>query len=105
MSSISKTRFVLHSRYGESFVFFNFKNFDLPVTVSISKAKSKLLIVSTRFWSIKSKAKVSKKLDVVTPALVVDVIPTSAKFFNPLVWSNLFTGFTKSSYVTELLTL
>ena len=27
----------------------NFKNFDLPVTVSISKAKSKLLIVSTRF--------------------------------------------------------
>ena len=105
ISSISKTRFVLHSRYGDSFVFFNFKNLDLPVTVSISNAKSKLFIVSTRFWSIKSKARVSKKLDVVIPALVTDDIPTSAKFFNPLVWSSLLTGFIKSSYVIELLTL
>ena len=105
ISSISKTRFVLHSRYGDSLVFFNFKNLDLPVTVSISNAKSKLFIVSTLFWSIKSKAKVSKKLDVVIPALVTDDIPTSAKFFNPLVWSNLLTGLIKSSYVIELLTL
>ena len=105
ISSISKTRFVLHSRYGDNLVFFNFKNLDLPVTVSISNAKSKLFIVSTLFWSIKSKAKVSKKLDVVIPALVTDDIPTSAKFFNPLVWSNLLTGLIKSSYVIELLTL
>ena len=49
ISSISKTRLVLHSIYGDNFVFFNFKNLDLLLIVSISKAKSKLLIVSTRF--------------------------------------------------------
>mgnify|MGYP003313175726 CR=1 FL=1 len=49
ISSISNTRFDLHSIYGDNFVFFNFKNLDLPSTVSISLAKSKLLIVSTRF--------------------------------------------------------
>ena len=69
----------------------------MPSTVSISLAKSKLLIVSTRFWSIKSNARVSVKLDVVTPAFVTDVMPTSAKFFSPVVWSNLLTGFIKSS--------
>ena len=95
--SISRTLLVLHSIYGDNFVFFNFKNLDFPSTVSISLAKSKLLIISTRFWSIKSNASVSVKLDVVTPALVTDVIPTSAKFFSPVVWSNLLTGFTKSS--------
>ena len=95
--SISRTLLVLHSIYGDNFVFFNFKNLDLPFTVSISLAKSKLLIVSTRFWSIKSSARTSVKLDVVTPAFVEDVIPTSAKFLSPVVWSNLLTGFTKSS--------
>ena len=49
ISSISSTRFVLHSIYGDNLVFFNFKNFDLLLTVSTSIAKSKLLIVSTRF--------------------------------------------------------
>ena len=49
ISSISRTLFVLHSMYGDNFVFFNFRNLDLPSIVSISKAKSKLLIVSTRF--------------------------------------------------------
>ena len=93
ISSISKTLFVLHSIYGDNFVFCNFKNLDLLLTVSISNAKSKLLIVSTRFWSIKSSAKVSRKVDVVTPALVEEVIPTSAKFFNPLVWRRRLTGF------------
>ena len=105
ISSISKTLFVLHSIYGDNFVFCNFKNLDLLLTVSISKAKSKLLIVSTRFWSIKSSAKVSRKVDVVTPALVEEVIPTSAKFFNPLVWRRRLTGFIRSSYKTELLTV
>ena len=104
ISSISKTRLVLHSIYGDNFVFFNFKNLDLLLIVSISKAKSKLLIVSTRFWSIISRANVSRKVVVVTPALVTDDIPTSAKFFKPLVWSNLFTGLIKSSYNIELLT-
>ena len=97
ISSISNTLFVLHSIYGDSFVFLNLRNFDLPSTVSISKAKSKLLIVSTRFSSMKSKARTSVKLDVVIPALVVDVNPTSAKFLRPEVWSNLFTGLIKSS--------
>ena len=49
MSSISRTLFVLHSMYGDNFVFFNLRNLDLPLIVSISNAKSKLLIVSTRF--------------------------------------------------------
>ena len=80
ISSISRTRFVLHSIYGDSFVFFNLRNFDFPSTVSISKAKSKLLIVSTLFCSIKSNARISAKLEVVIPTLVVDVIPTSANF-------------------------
>ena len=105
ISSISNTRFDLHSIYGDSFVFFNFKNLDLLLTVSISKAKSKLLIVSTRFWSIISSATVSRKVDVVIPALVADWIPTSAKFFNPLVCNSLLTGFIKSSKVIELFTL
>ena len=105
ISSISKTLFVLHSIYGDNFVFFNLRNFDLPPKVSTSRAKSKLLIVSTLFWSIKSSARTSVKLDVVTPALVVDVMPTSAKFLRPEVWSNLFTGLIKSSYVIGLLTL
>ena len=104
ISSISKTRLVLHSMYGDNFVFFNFKNLDLLLIVSISNPKSKLFIVSTRFWSIISSAKVSRKVVVVTPALVTDETPTSAKFFKPLVWSNLFTGFIKSSYVIELFT-
>ena len=77
ISSISKTRFVLHSIYGDNFVFFNLRNFDFPLTVSISKAKSKLLIVSTLFCSIKSNARISAKLEVVIPTLVVDVIPVS----------------------------
>ena len=75
------------------------------LTVSISKAKSKLLIVSTRFWSIISSATVSRKVDVVIPALVEDWIPTSAKFFKPLVCKSRFTGFIKSSNVIELLTV
>ena len=97
MSSISRTLLVLHSMYGDNFVFFNLRNFDLPSKVSISIAKSKLLIVSTLFWSIKSRARTSVKADVVIPTFVIEVIPTSAKFFNPVVWSNLLTGFTKSS--------
>jgi len=97
ISSISNTLFVLHSIYGDNFVFLNLRNFDLPSTVSISNAKSKLLIVSTLFSSIKSKASTSVKLDVVIPALVVDVSPTSAKFLRPEVWSSLFTGLIKSS--------
>ena len=50
-----------------------------------------------------SSAKVSRNVVVVTPALVVDVTPTSAKFFNPLVCNSLLTGFIKSSNVFELL--
>ena len=105
ISSISKTLFVLHSIYGDNFVFLKAKYFDLPLTVSTSMAKSKLLIVSTLFWSIKSNARVSAKLEVVIPALALDDIPTSAKFFNPLVWSILFTEVTRVSYGTELFTL
>ena len=97
MSSISRTLFVLHSMYGDNFVFFNLRNLDLPLIVSISNAKSKLLIVSTRFWSINSCARTSVKVEVVTPAFVDDVIPTSAKFFNPVVCNNLLTGFIRSS--------
>ena len=105
ISSISKTLFVLHSMYGDNFVFCNFINLDLLLTTSTSIAKSKLLIVSTRFWSIISSATVSRNVVVVTPALVADTMPTSAKFFNPLVCKRRFTGFTKSSYVIELLTV
>jgi len=105
MSSISRTLLVLHSIYGDNCVFFNLRNFDLPSKVSTSIAKSKLLIVSTLFSSIKSSARTSVEESVLTPTFVVDVIPTSAKFFNPVVWSNLLTGFIKSSYVIELFTL
>ena len=97
ISSISKTRLVLHSIYGDNFVFCNLRNLDLLFTTSTSTAKSKLFIVSTLFWSIISNAKVSRKVVVVTPALVAEVIPTSAKFFRPLVWRRRFTGFIKSS--------
>ena len=37
ISSISKTRFVLHSIYGDNFVFFNFKNLDLLLNESNQK--------------------------------------------------------------------
>ena len=97
ISSISITRFVLHSIYGDNFVFFNFINLDLLFATSTSIPKSKLLIVSTRFWSIISSAKVSRNVVVVIPALVEDCIPTSAKFFNPVVCNNLLTGLIKSS--------
>ena len=105
ISSISNTRFDLHSIYGDNFVFCSFKNLDLLFDTSTSIPKSKLLIVSTRFWSIISSATVSRNVVVVTPALVEDWIPTSAKFFKPLVCKILFTGFIKSSKVIELLTV
>ena len=39
-----------------------------------------------------------------TPTAEVDLIPTSAKFFNPLVWSKEVTGLLNSSKVLELCT-
>ena len=39
------------------------------------------------------------------PQVVVEVIPVSAKFFNPLVWSKLLTGVFKFWYVIGLFTV
>ena len=41
----------------------------------------------------------------IAPKFVVDVIPVSAKFFNPLVWSKLLTGVLNSWYVIGLFTV
>ena len=95
ISSIFKTLLVLHLTNFASLVFFNWTNFDdvvvNPKIVSISLARSKLLIAST-LWSVIISAETIVALDTPIPACVVDVIPVSAKFLSPLVWSNLFTG-------------
>ena len=103
MSSMSNTLFVKHSIKLESFLSFNFKNFDLlpPSKVSTSTAKSKLLIVSTLSSVIKSLL-MNKTPSELIPDLAVEVIPVSAKFFSPLVWTSLLTGSIISSNVCGL---
>ena len=59
--------------------------------VSISCAKSKLCIASTLCSEITS-AETTVKFETPIPTEEVDVIPVSAKFFNPLVCRRRFTG-------------
>ena len=73
----------------------------LLAAVSVSTARSKLLIVSTLLSVIRSLANIITDA-VEIPDLAVEVIPVSAKFLRPLVWSNLFTGSTRLSNVTGL---
>ena len=72
--------------------------------VSVSITKSRLLIVSTLFSVIKSLDNIKLEIDDI-PEVAVDVIPVSAKFFNPVVWTNLLTGSIISVYVTGLWTV
>ena len=50
----------------------------------MSITKSRLLIVSTLFSVIKSLDNIKLEIDDI-PEVAVDVIPVSAKFFNPVV--------------------
>ena len=70
--------------------------------VSISFTKSKSYIVSTLFSSIISWSIVVAFTDLEISEFAVDVIPVSAKFFNPLVWTKLLTGVLRSWYVIGL---
>ena len=103
ISSNFKTLLVLTWINFASFVFLSCINLDLePLSmVSISFAKSKLWIASTLCSEIIS-AETMVKLETPIPAEEVDVIPVSAKFFNPLVCNKRFTGSTISSKVLGL---
>ena len=103
ISSIFNTLFVLTCMNFASFVFLSWINFDFdPLSiVSISCAKSKLCIASTLCSEITS-AETTVKFDTPIPAEDVDVIPVSAKFFNPLVCNKRFTGSTIWSNVLGL---
>ena len=63
-----------------------------------------MLIVSTLLSPIRSITITGVDWIVVPiPTLILEVIPTSAKFLSPEGWTNLLTGSTKSSQVTGLL--
>ena len=87
-------------------MFLNLINLDFVLfsSVSVSIAKSMLLIVSTLFSVIKSLDNTKAETDDI-PEAAVDVIPVSEKFFNPVVWTNLLTGSTISVYAIGLWTV
>ena len=99
---MSRTLLVKHWIKSDNFVLCNLKNLDcVKPILSVSTTKSKLLIVSTRSSFIMSLP--ITKLDIeLIPDLDFDVKTVSEKFFNPEVWTNLFTGSLISSNVCEL---
>ena len=94
--SIIKTLFVEHSKKLERRLFSKVINFDLSGfdKTSTSWAKSKVSIASTLFSEVKSLIIVDESTDTSVPTPTEEVIPTSAKFLSPVVWTNLFTGLT-----------
>ena len=103
ISSIFKTLLVLHLTKFANFVFTSWINldFDPLLIVSISLPRSKLWIAST-LCSVITSAETTVAFVMAIPTLALEDIPVSAKFFNPLVWSNLLTGSTISSKVLGL---
>ena len=87
-------------------MFLNLINLDFVLfsSVSVSIAKSMLLIVSTLFSVIKSLDNTKAETDDI-PEAAVDVISVSEKFFNPVVWTSLLTGSTISVYAIGLWTV
>ena len=103
ISSTFKTLLVLHLTKFANFVFTSWINLDfdpLPI-VSISLPRSKLWIAST-LCSVMTSAETTVAFVIAIPTLALEDIPVSAKFFNPLVWSNLLTGSTISLKVLGL---
>ena len=87
----------MHWIKSDSLILFNFTNFDwFPETLT-SLARSKFLIVSTLSSLIKSNVLVTETADDPIESLDPEVIPVSAKFFNPAVCNKLLTGDLKSS--------
>ena len=104
ISSINITSFVSDSVKSVNLVFFNCMNLDLEVSTSpasslvfvckptnVSLPWSKLNNVSTLNCSITSRVITVWSL-VAILTWVVDVIPVSAKFLVPTVWTKLLTG-------------
>ena len=96
ISSINKTLFVEHSKKLERRLFSKVINFDLSGfdKTSTSWTKSKVSIASTLFSEVKSLMMVDESTTISVPTPIKEVIPTSAKFLSPVVWTNLFTGLT-----------
>ena len=100
MSSTVKTLFVEHWKKLERRLFSKVINLDLSgfVRTSTSWTKSKVSIASTLFSVVKSLIIVEESTTAVLPTPTKELIPTSAKFLRPDVWSNLLTGLTDSWY-------